>query len=80
MIERLKYLQAQGRRVRSYYWRNAEQREIDLVEEEADTLRAYECKFNIRKTVRMPLAFGKMYPSHTFAVVNPDNFPSQLLV
>ncbi len=79
-IERLKYLQAQGRRIRSYYWRNADQREIDIIEEEADALRAYECKFNTNKATRIPLAFTKMYPEHTFEVVNPDNFPEKLLV
>ena len=79
VIERLKYLQAQGRRVRSYYWRNADQREIDIVEEEADMLRAYECKFNPKKEVRVPLAFSNMYPSYEFATINPDNFPDKFL-
>ncbi len=79
VIERLKYLQAQGRRVRSYYWRNADQREIDIIEEEADTLRAYECKFNSKKEARVPLAFSKMYPSYGFETINPDNFPEKLL-
>lgn len=80
VIERLKYLQAQGRRVRSYYWRNADQREIDIVEEEADTLRAYECKFSAKKTVRVPLAFSKLYPSQVFDAVNPNNYPEKLFV
>jgi len=79
VIERLKYLQSQERRVRSYYWRNADQREIDIVEEEADELRAYECKFSAKKTVRVPLAFTKMYPNQVFTTVNPDNFSNELL-
>jgi predicted AAA+ superfamily ATPase len=80
VIERLKYLQLQERRVRSYYWRNADQREIDIIEEESDVLRAYECKINSKKTVRVPLAFRKMYLNYTFNVANPDNFPDILLV
>lgn len=79
VIERLKYLQAQNRRVRSYYWRNADQREIDIIEEEADVLRVYECKYNTKKAVRVPLAFSKMYPDHTFGIVNPDSFAQELL-
>lgn len=79
VIERLKYLQSHDRRVRSYYWRNAEQREIDIIEEENNTLRAYECKLNSKKTVKVPLAFTRMYPEHTFQVVNPDNFTEEML-
>jgi predicted AAA+ superfamily ATPase len=74
VIERLKYLQAQERRVRSYYWRNNDQREIDIIEEESDLLRAYECKLNIKKTIRLPLAFSRMYPNYKFSIVNPNNF------
>lgn len=79
VIERLKYLQAHGRRVRSYYWRNAEQREIDIIEEENDTLRAYECKLNSKKSIKIPIAFTRAYPEHTFQVLNPDNFAEELL-
>lgn len=79
VIERLKYLQTQERRVRSYYWRNNDQREIDIIEEESDVLRAYECKLNSKKTIRIPLAFSRMYPDYKFSVVNPDNFSDILL-
>jgi uncharacterized protein len=79
VIERLKYLQVQERRVRSYYWRNADQREIDIVEEEAGGLRAYECKFSTKKIARVPLAFAKMYPDQVFTTINPDNFSDGLL-
>lgn len=79
VIERLKHLQSQERRVRSYYWRNTDQNEIDIIEEESDELRAYECKFNTKKTVRMPLSFGRMYPEHVFEVINPSNFVDVLL-
>jgi predicted AAA+ superfamily ATPase len=71
VIERLKFLQSQKRRVRSYYWRNQDQREIDLIEEEADTLRAYECKYGTKNNVRVPIAFSRMYIAETFGVVTP---------
>lgn len=79
VTERLKYLQAKERRVRSYYWRNADQREIDIIEEENDEIRAYECKFNVKKTTRVPLAFSKMYPNQVFDTINPDNFVEKLI-
>lgn len=78
-IERLKYLQAEGRRVRSYYWRNNDQREIDLVEEESDVLRAYEVKINPNKSAKVPLAFSRMYPDHSFNVVNPLTYVDEIL-
>lgn len=79
VVERLKYLRSQERRVRSYYWRNAEKREIDLIEEEADNLRAYECNLSDKKTARIPLACGRAYPDNSFEVVNIRNFPEKLL-
>ncbi|HVU60004.1 MAG TPA: ATP-binding protein [Candidatus Saccharimonadales bacterium] len=80
VVERLKYLQMQGRRVRSYYWRNEDQREIDIIEEEAGSLRAYECKFSTKKEARIPVAFTKMYPAYNFETINPENYPDKLLV
>lgn len=79
VVERLKYLQAQGRRVGSYYWRNADQREIDIVEEESGQLRAYECKLNGKKEARIPPAFTTLYPEHSFQVVSPSNYVEALL-
>ena len=79
VVERLKFLQAQERRVRSYYWRNADQREIDIIEEENDAIRAYECTFNAKKTAKVPLAFSKRYPTQVFDTVNPENFADKLI-
>ena len=72
VVERLKLLQSQRRRVRSYYWRNPEQREIDIVEEESEDLRAYECKYS-SKIAKMPLSFNRMYPNATFETISPYN-------
>ncbi len=80
VIERLKFLKAEDRRVRSYYWRNSDQREIDIIEEESDLLRAYETKLNTKSTARVPLSFSRMYPDFTFGIVNPDTFHDLLLV
>lgn len=73
VIERLKHLQATGRWVRSYYWRNLDQREIDLIEEEADQLRAYEIKYRSKKIPKLPIAFARDYPNYSsYELVNQD--------
>lgn len=80
VIERLKYLQANNRRVRSFYWRNLDQREIDLIEEEETELRAYEFKYGSKKLPKIPIAFTRSYPDYSlYQLVNPDNFSQYML-
>ncbi len=78
IIERLKYLACTNRHVRSYYWRNANKREIDLVEEEGQTLRAFEIKLGTKKRPHLPIEFSRDYPEHSYTTVNPLNFNQQL--
>jgi predicted AAA+ superfamily ATPase len=79
VIERLKYLQNTNRRVRSFYWRNNNQREIDIVEEENTAIRAYECKFSQNKKPTVPAEFAKQYPKSTYNIVNPQSFTKEIL-
>jgi predicted AAA+ superfamily ATPase len=79
VIERLKYLQSKERRVRSFYWRNNDQQEVDIVEEEGDILRSYECKLKNGKIVRPPLGFKRAYETADFKVVNPASFAEEML-
>jgi predicted AAA+ superfamily ATPase len=79
-IERLKYLQTTNRRVKSYYWRNNDKREIDLIEEEGDQTRAFECKYGINKLPVAPVAFKRLYPESTYSVVNPNTFSKEILI
>ena len=58
--------------MRSYYWRNPEQKEIDIVEEESDDLRAYECKYG-SKIAKLLLSFNRMSPHTSFETINPNN-------
>lgn len=78
IVERLKYLQSTGRRVRSYYWRNNDKREIDLVEEEGTSVRGVELKYGT-KAPKVPIDFSRDYPGAEFLVVNPSNFQSTIL-
>ncbi len=79
IIERLKYLQTTNKRVSSFYWRNADGREIDMIEEENDSLRAYECKFSNKKVTKIPVAYERAYPNSSYDTVNPSTFADKLL-
>lgn len=73
MSERLKYLDYHHKRVNRYFWRTYAQQEIDLVEEESGTLRAYEFKWNPRKKITAPSAWRKHYARASFQVIHPQN-------
>ena len=77
VVERLKYIQSQQRRVKSYYWRNEDKREVDLVEQEGLTLRAYEFKYGEKKATA-PVDFTRRHPDTEFHVIHPSNFASGL--
>ncbi|MFO0971093.1 MAG: ATP-binding protein [Candidatus Saccharimonadales bacterium] len=79
-MERLKYLQKTNRWVRSYYWRNLEQREIDLIEQEGPDLRAYEMKYKSAKLPKLPVAFTRNYPDYkSYKLVNQETFIQTML-
>ena len=79
-IERRKYLQKSGRVVKPFYWRNLEQREIDLVEQEGQDLRVYEMKYSSNKLPNIPVAFIRSYPNYSsYELVNQDSFINTIL-
>ena len=79
IVERLKFIQSKQRRVRSYYWRNYDQQEIDIIEAESDEIRAFECKYNSNKSVKIPSGFTSKYPSSSFKIVTPQTFFKEIL-
>ena len=56
-----------------YFWRTYDQQEIDLVEEDAGALHAFELKWG-KKNPKVPKAFAEGYPDAEFHVVNPNNY------
>lgn len=78
IIERLKFLQSTNKRVSSYYWRNNDKREIDLIEQESGEVRAIELKYGSKKPT-VPIDFQRDYPQASFITVNPENLQSTLL-
>ncbi|MCO6481701.1 MAG: ATP-binding protein [Flavobacteriales bacterium] len=59
---------------RLYYWRTAQQQEIDLVEERNGKLQAMEIKWSPKAKAKPPLTFTKAYPGSTFDVITPATF------
>ena len=78
IVERLKFLQSTNKRVSSYYWRNNDKREIDLIEQESGEVRAIELKYGFKKPT-VPIDFQRDYPQASFITVNPENLQSTLL-
>jgi hypothetical protein len=74
MSERMKYNGYAKRRVNTYFWRTYDQQEIDLIEEEAGVLSAFEFKWNSNRKVKVPGAWKKAYPEASFNIIHSDNY------
>lgn len=74
IVERMKKLSYSGSFANSWFWRTQQQKEIDYLEEEDGVLKAYEFKWNERKSkTHCPVSFSQAYPNASFKVVTPDN-------
>ena len=71
--ERIKMNSNYGLGKEFYFWRTYDGQEIDLIEERADSLEAFECKWG-KKSQSVPEAFGKAYPDAGFHLVNKGNY------
>jgi len=78
LMERMKKQEYERLFSNNYYWRTYDQKEIDLIEERAGKLFAFEFKFTQQK-VKVPLQWRKAYPDAEFALVNRENFLDFLL-
>ncbi len=74
MAERMKCLNYSRRFASRYFWRTYDQQEIDLVEEEAGALHAFEFKYQPGRKVKAPGAWKRAYPDASFQVITPDNY------
>jgi len=57
-----------------YFWRNTDQREIDLIIEKNNLLATYEIKWNPNRKVNLTKGFSNLYDNYTFEVIHKDNF------
>lgn len=57
-----------------YFWRNIDQREIDLVIQKNNVLQTIEIKWNADKKARLTKSFTNIYGDTSFTVVNRTNY------
>lgn len=72
--ERIKRNMYSGSFAQLYFWRTHDQKEIDLIEEEDGTIRAFEFKWNTHARTRVPEQFIRSYSPTEFSVITPNNF------
>ena len=71
--ERAKWRLVHEPETRDFFWRTAQQQEVDLVEESASGIRAFEFKWNMRKAgVALPKTFRAAYPDAECRTITPE--------
>lgn len=71
--ERIKANYNNGLGKEFYFWRTYDRQEIDLIEEDSNSLMALEIKWG-NKNPEAPRIFKEAYPNATFDVINKDNY------
>jgi len=80
IAERVKVMHYNNIDAKQYFWRTAQQQEIDLIEEhEGGVLKAFEFKWGKTEKVRFPQTFTENYPGTETSVISPGNIESFLL-
>lgn len=79
VMERLKRHNFHETGANQYFWRTYQQQEIDLVEEAAGNLKAFEIKWSTRKQPKPPKAWERGYPDAEFQVIHPTNYLAYVL-
>ncbi len=77
--ERMKYMANRGLSVNCYFWRTAQQQEIDYLEEREGKLFAWEFKWNANAKARFPKTFTKAYPHCETQIITPENLDCFLM-
>lgn len=80
MAERVKLLRYHQLTRTQYFWRTAQQQEIDLIEEDSDGLYAYEFKWGSRAKAKFPSTFTSSYQVSETAVITPQNMEDFLMI
>jgi len=73
IMERVKFLRYSQKYTNMFFWRTYSRAEIDLIEESAGDLAAYEIKYG-NKGVKIPPSWSKTYPESKFTTINSDNY------
>ncbi len=62
----------------TYFWRTAQQQEIDYIEERGGKIYAYEFKWNVKAKAKFSKTFTQAYHPEQH-IVNKDNFEQFLM-
>jgi uncharacterized protein len=73
VAERLKWLHYSRTLASLYFWRTYTGAEIDIVEERAGALHAYECKWS-KPSGRVPASFLAAYPDSSFEIISREHY------
>lgn len=76
IYERIKHQHYSGHYHEYYFWRTYDKQEIDLIELDSATLKAFEFKWNTEKKVQPPKFFMENYKDAIFELVHPGNYHS----
>jgi uncharacterized protein len=74
LAERTKMLAYRKRYANQFFWRTADQQEIDYIEERDGKMWAFEFKWNPKRKTRFSKTFLRAYPEHETMVVTRDNY------
>jgi predicted AAA+ superfamily ATPase len=72
--ERMKMNSYLKRDVKTYFWRNLQQREVDFIEIKYQQIEAFEIKWNTLKNHKITRAFTNIYPNTKNEIITPENF------
>jgi uncharacterized protein len=78
ITERMKWLSYQQEDFKHYFWRTMRQQEIDLIEEKAGEMLAFEFKWNPKAKASFSSAFTGAYPNAITRVITPVDYESLL--
>jgi predicted AAA+ superfamily ATPase len=79
IAERVKMLNQNDIDAKQYFWRTTQQQEIDLVEEDNNSIKAFEFKWGKNAKARFPQTFTQNYVNVSTAVISPDNMEDFLM-
>ncbi len=74
IAERNKYFKYNKLYGGRYFWRTAQQQEIDYLEERDGQIDTFEFKWNEKKVPQISKTFQEAYPESTYKVINPSNY------
>lgn len=77
--ERRNHLQHNGIIYTHNYWRGRDGREVDMIEQQGTSLKAYEFKYYADKLTRIPGKFSAMYPEISYQQIDIDNIADFIL-